>query len=82
MKKILGIITLFVMSGCSTPVPMNNNLQEFTFTVQNRGSSTNELEKVTVAVVVIDSCEYLCSETAYSYMTLCHKGNCKYCKIR
>lgn len=32
------------------------------------------------SVMIIDSCEYICTEN--DIRTLTHKGNCKYCKQR
>ena len=40
----------------------------------------NKFEKYDV--IVIDSCEYIQYGDAYGYLSITHKGNCKYCAER
>ena len=64
MKKLLLLALLaMIMVGCKDE--------------EGREYATDE-RGYTYEVIVIDSCEYICTP----YYKLAHKGNCKYCLER
>ena len=85
MKKILFVITLFIVS-CSPPdrdgMERNSNQEE---TIQEANVQDvlipyKETPKG-ISVQIIDSCEYIYCEVTEG-VTITHKQNCIFCKER
>lgn len=71
MKKLfIAIIMVCSLSSCFNNEP--DELYDKVISV-----STNR----TIQIVEIDSCEYIYMRR-FSSISLVHKGNCKYCKLR
>lgn len=80
MKKILLIPVLFLLA-CHSQVAENTERQAVALE-KIAASDTNPINiDNEVSIIVIDSCEYIRFE-AYNKGSICHKGNCKFCKDR
>lgn len=75
MKKLLVVISV-VAAGCGP------SAEEKAWKQQAENGTSFIVDDGLVPIVVLDSCEYLKSPSAYGYYSLTHKGNCKFCKLR
>lgn len=65
--KIICFVLILVLSGCVKKVEKVKTFEGGWFSYD---------------VVVIDGCEYLSRCTGTSSATVCHKGNCRFCRAR
>jgi len=69
MKTLLITLTALTLLSCQKPPK------------ENYAPKINSYNNGTIEIVIIDSCEYILSDV-YAGNSICHKGNCKFCKIR
>lgn len=67
MKKALTVLSLVVFCGCDGSNEIDNSVY---------------VKPPLYKIVIIDSCEYLATQSYNSQTALTHKGNCKFCKER